>query len=98
VEGSRGAFLDILHGDFLNSTQETERPAMYAVPFFHGRTIAEAVYRRLLVEKDHIRSQANPCGIWGGKSVSGTGFFGFTLPVVFRRYSTIISSSITDAL
>ena len=51
MEGKHRAFLGILFGDFLNSAQGTERPAMSAVPFFHGLTVAEAVYRRLLIQK-----------------------------------------------
>jgi hypothetical protein len=48
--------LGILHGEFLNSAQDTERPEMFAFPFFRGRTIAEAVYRLLLIEKgSHAR-------------------------------------------
>ena len=72
-EGSHGAFVGILHGAVLNSAQDTERTAPFAGPFFRGSAVAEAVYRGLLIEKAHMRSRANPWGIWGGKSGSETG-------------------------
>jgi hypothetical protein len=40
-----------------------------------GRAMAQAVSRRPLTAKARVRSRVSPCGIYGGRSGTGTGFF-----------------------
>jgi hypothetical protein len=39
-----------------------------------GRAVAQAVSRRPLTAEARVRSRVVPCGICGGRSVTGTGF------------------------
>jgi hypothetical protein len=56
-----------------------------------GRAMAQAVSRRPPTAEARFRSRVSPCGICGGKSGTGTGFFpeyfGFPLSISFHRCS-----------
>jgi hypothetical protein len=53
--------------------------------------MAQAVSHRLVTADVRVRARDSPCGICGGQSCTGTGFlskfFGFPLPILFRRFS-----------
>jgi hypothetical protein len=40
-----------------------------------GRAMAQAVSRRSLTAEARVRSRVSPCGVCGGQSDTGTGFF-----------------------
>jgi hypothetical protein len=50
-----------------------------------GRDVAQVVSYRPLTAETRVRSRVNPCGICGGQSDTGTGFFpeffGFPLSI-----------------
>jgi hypothetical protein len=53
--------------------------------FDQGRVIAQAVSRRFATAAARVRSQVRPCGIFGGQSGTGAGFFRvlrFPLPIL----------------
>jgi hypothetical protein len=50
--------------------------------------MAQAVSRRPLTAEARVRSQVNPCGIYGGQSGTGTGFSPSTLVFPCQFYST----------
>jgi hypothetical protein len=56
-----------------------------------GRVMAQVVSRRPFTVEARVRVGANPCGICGGQSGTGTGFFceffGFPLSISFHRRS-----------
>jgi hypothetical protein len=64
--------------------------------------MAQAVSRRPLTTEDRVRSRVSPCGICGGQSGTGTGFFpkyfGFPLLVSFHRCSITWKNEKTDHL
>jgi hypothetical protein len=53
--------------------------------------MAQVVSRRPLTAEAWVRARVNPCGICGGQSGTGTGFFseffGFPLSISFHRRS-----------
>jgi hypothetical protein len=56
-----------------------------------GRAMAQVVSRRPLTAEARVRARANPSGICGGQSGTGTGFFseffGFPLSISIHRRS-----------
>jgi hypothetical protein len=40
----------------------------------YGRAVAQAVSRQPFTAESRVRARANPCGIYGGQSGTGTGF------------------------
>jgi hypothetical protein len=61
-----------------------------------GRAMAQAVSRRHLTAEAWFRSRVSPCGICGGQSGTGTGFFpqelrfspvNFIQPVLHHRFA-----------
>jgi hypothetical protein len=62
-----------------------------------GRVIAQAVSRRLTTAAAPVRAQVRSCGICGGQSVIGAGFFQvlrFPLPILIPPTAPHSSSSI----
>jgi hypothetical protein len=59
-----------------------------------GSAMAQAVSRRPLTAEARFRSRVSPCGICGGQSGTGTGFFpvyiGFPLSVSYHQCSVLI--------
>jgi hypothetical protein len=61
---------------------------LFLVSTDSGRVIAQALGRRLPIAPARVRSQVGSCGIRGGKSGSGVGFFRvlrFPVPVLIPR-------------
>jgi hypothetical protein len=53
-----------------------------------GRAMAQAVSRRPLTAEARVRSRVGPCGIYGGQSGTGTGFFPSTSVFPCQFHST----------
>jgi hypothetical protein len=64
----------------------------YAILFYSnppkGRAMAQAVSRRLPTAEARVRSRVIPCGICGGQSGTGTGFYPSTSVFPFQFHST----------
>jgi hypothetical protein len=67
------------------------RSSEVLVTSYNGRAMVQVVSRRPLTAEARFRALDNPCGICGGQSGTGTGFFseffGFPLWVSFHRRS-----------
>jgi hypothetical protein len=66
-----------------------------------GRAMTKAVSRRSVTAEARVRSQVSPCGICGGRNVTGTDlfppqYFGLPLSASFHECS-VLHSAIIDA-
>jgi hypothetical protein len=64
--------------------------------------MTQAVSRRPLTAEARVRSRFSPCGICGGQSGPGTGFFpeffGFPVSISFHRCSITLKNEKTGLL